>query len=323
MKNVAELAGVSISSVSHVINKTRRVEHETKRKILDAVEKLNYTPNLFARSLKGKGTKLLGVIIADIRDSFFAEVMKSIEFNALERGYNVILCDSENEWEKEQMHLNTFISKGLDGIIFSPADTQRVNANLIAANIPFVQIDRKIEQYNADFVGIDNLHSSRAATEFLIQQGCRHIGYIGFSNSVYTQNQRQQGCRDTLEAHNLYDETLILRLPYHDRRKYRNLRDYFAEHPEIQGLVCCNNNCCYEAFLEIERIGKNIPEDIKLVTYDDSKWFDFLKYPVSVVVQPTEAIGRLAVDCIIGRIEDESEPVRKEIILDTEFIPRP
>jgi|GEM_PF-6715393 len=150
MKNVAELAGVSISSVSHVINKPRRVEHETKRKVLDAIEKLN-----------------------------------------------------------------------------------------------------------------------------------------------------------------------------HDRRKYRNLRDYFAEHPEIQGLVCCNNSCCYEAVLEIERIGKNIPDDIKLVTYDDSKWFDSLKYPLSVVVQPTEAIGRLAVDCIIGRIEDGSEPVRKEIILDTEFISRP
>ena len=103
MKDVAELAGVSISSVSHVINKTRRVEHETKQKILDAIEKLNYTPNLFARSLKGKGTKLLGVIIADIRDTFFAEVVKSMEFNVLEKGYNLILCDSENNWEKEQI----------------------------------------------------------------------------------------------------------------------------------------------------------------------------------------------------------------------------
>jgi len=136
MNDVAELAGVSISSVSHVINKTRRVEAVTKSKIIDAIQRLNYTPNLFARSLRGKGTPLLGVIISDIRDSFFAEIMKSIKFIALERGYNVILGDSESKWEKVRFFLKTFISKGLDGIIFAPFDITKFDQNLIASQIP-------------------------------------------------------------------------------------------------------------------------------------------------------------------------------------------
>lgn len=322
MKDVARMAGVSFSSVSHVINKTRHVEDDTKSKILQAIDTLNYTPNLFARSLKGKGTKLLGVIITDIRDSFFAEVLKSIEFTALEKGYNVILCDSENEWEKERFYLNTFIAKGLDGIIFAPVDTRRRSTRLIDSGIPFVQIDRKLDDYQADFIGVDNVRSSRRAAKYLIQQGCRHIGYMGFRDNVYTQRMRQQGCREALAAHNIYDQALMLQLAYNTPGKGGNVKTYFAEHPEIDGLVCCNNNCFYEALLEIERIGKAIPQEIKIVTFDDTKWFEFLKYPVSVVVQPTEAIGRLAVDCIIGRIENAGKAVRKEIILDTEFIIR-
>jgi len=322
MKDVAELAGVSISSVSHVINKTRRVEDHTKKKILDAIAHLNYTPNFIAQSLKGKGTKLLGVIISDIRDSFFAEVMKSIEFSALEYGYNVILCDSENKWEKERFFLSTFISKGIDGIITAPSDINKVDSGLISSGIPFVQIDRKIDAYNADFVGINNAKSSRDATEFLVGEGCRHIGYIGYNDSVFTQKERLRGCRESLILHNLYNEKYIMHIPYHNREPNGNLNGLFTDNPEIDGLVCCNNNSCHEAILEIERMGMAIPENIRIVTYDDSKWFEFLKYPVSVIVQPTEAIGRMAVDCVIGRIQKKSDPIRKEIILDTDFIAR-
>jgi LacI family transcriptional regulator len=322
MKDVAELAGVSVSSVSHVINKTRRVEDETKREILNAINNLRYTPNLFARSLKGKGTKLLGVIIADIRDSFFAEVVKSIEFSALENGYNVILCDSENKWEKERIYLDTFIAHRLDGIIYAPSDTNKVYGDLAASNIPFVQIDRKIKAYDADFVGIDNVASSREATENLIKQGCRQIGYIGFSNNVYTSKDRLKGWKDALAAHAIRHETLELQLPYHDTGSDGNLGKYLADHPEIDGLICCNNNCCYEAILEVEKTGKKIPDDVKIVTYDDTKWFDFLKYPISVIVQPTEAIGRIAVECVVERIAKRSDRIRKDIILSTEFIQR-
>jgi LacI family transcriptional regulator len=264
----------------------------------------------------------LGVIIADIRDSFFAEVVKSIEFSALENGYNVILCDSENKWEKERIYLDTFIAHRLDGIIYAPSDTNKVYGDLAASNIPFVQIDRKIKAYDADFVGIDNVASSREATENLIKQGCRQIGYIGFSNNVYTSKDRLKGWKDALAAHAIRHETLELQLPYHDTGSDGNLGKYLADHPEIDGLICCNNNCCYEAILEVEKTGKKIPDDVKIVTYDDTKWFDFLKYPISVIVQPTEAIGRIAVECVVERIAKRSDRIRKDIILSTEFIQR-
>lgn len=98
-----------------------------------------------------------------------------------------------------------------------------------------------------------------------------------------------------------------------------NLKDFFSNNPRFDGLICCKNNCRYGAILEIERIGINIPDDIKIVTFDDSRWFDFLKYPISVIVQPTESIGCAAVESVIERIENGTDSVRKEIILDTKF----
>ena len=144
MKDVAERAGVSITSVSHVINKTRKVEANTKAAILAAIQELHYQPNTPARSLKGKGTKTLGVVIADIREDFFAEVVKSIEFTASEQQYNVILCDSEDNAGKERFYLNMLISKGVEGIIFAPVDLESSYDFLVASAIPFLQIDRKI-----------------------------------------------------------------------------------------------------------------------------------------------------------------------------------
>lgn len=322
MKDVASRAGVSITSVSHVINKTRKVEARTRAAILAAIEELHYQPNTLARSLKGKGTKTLGVVISDIREDFFADVVKSLEFAASEQQYSMILCDSEDDLVKERFYLNMLISKGVDGIIFAPVDMDSTYTFLVASGIPYLQIDRKIPLLESDYVGIDNVHSCEAATEHLLAAGSRKIAFIGYNDKVYTQKLRREGYRRALERHGCFTEAYQLVVGYHLEITPDVIRQFFETNTDVDGVVCGTSNICYETVVALDQLGRNIPDGIRLASYDESKWFDYLKFPVSVVVQPTEEIGRCAVDLIIKRIRHKKQKAFQEVILDTELVVR-
>ncbi len=322
MKDVAERAGVSITSVSHVINKTRKVEANTKAAILAAIQELHYQPNTPARSLKGKGTKTLGVVIADIREDFFAEVVKSIEFTASEQQYNVILCDSEDNAGKERFYLNMLISKGVEGIIFAPVDLESSYDFLVASAIPFLQIDRKIPLLQSDYVGIDNIGSCEKVTERLLASGARKIAFIGYNDKVYTQKLRREGYRRAMERRGLYSEACLLFVGYHLEMTPDVIREFFEKNPDVDGAVCGSSNVCYETVTALDQLGRKIPEGIRLASYDESKWFDYLKFPVSAVIQPTEEIGRVSVDMLIKRIRKKGGKAFQDVFLDTEMIAR-
>jgi len=323
MKDVAKLAGVSISSVSHVINKTRRVEEHTESAVLNAIGQLHFTPNILAQSLKGKRTRILGVIIADIREDFFAEVVKSIELNAAEKEYSVMLCDSEENIGMEKFYIDILLSKGVDGIIFAPVDTDDPYVNRIAPEIPFVQIDRKMTHYRSDFVGIDNADSAEVATRFLFAEGCENVGFIGYNNKVYTQKMRIEGYRTAVLAKGKkFDPSMVLKVEYHQESTIDIIKGFLHGPSPVDGIVCGTSNICWETVAAIDNLGLKIPENIKIVSYDDSKWFNFLKYPISVVLQPTEAIGRLAVDLVIDRTENRGDDTKRQIILDAELLIR-
>ncbi len=323
MKDVAELAGVSITSVSHVINKTRRVEDRTESAVLEAIEQLHYTPNILAQSLKGKRTRTIGVIIADIREDFFAEVVKSVEFSAAEKEYSVILCDSEESVAMERFYIDVLLSKGVDGIIFAPVDMDETYVNRLSPEIPFVQIDRKMSHYRADFVGIDNAGSAEAATCFLLEEGSRNVGFIGYTEKVFTQKLRVEGYRSALLSRGSeFDPARVLKVEYHQESTVDVIKAFLTGPKPIDGVVCGTSNICWETISAIDTLGLKIPGDIRVVSYDDSKWFDFLKYPVSVILQPTEAIGRLAVDLIIDRAENRLDDTKRQVILDTDLVVR-
>lgn len=322
MKDVALRAGVSISSVSHVINKTRKVETRTREAILAAIEELHYQPNTFARGLKGKSTKIIGVVIADIREDFFAEVVESIEFAASEQQYSVILCDSEDDLVKERFYLNMLIHKGVDGVIFSPVDSDSAYTFLVDSGIPFLQIDRQIPLLESDFVGIDNVRSSQEATEHLIRTGSRRIAFIGYDDKVSTQKLRHLGYRNALVKHDCLDGSRRLVIDYHQKITPDVIKEFFASHPELDGVVCGASSVCYETIVALDELRKRIPEDIRLASYDESKWFDYLRFPITVVSQPTQEIGRFAVNLITARIRRKKRKDFQNVTLETELIIR-
>ena len=203
MKEVAECARVSISTVSHVINKTRHVDKETHDRVLEAIEKLNYAPNIFARGLRGKKIRVIGVIISDIRENFFAEVVKAIELTSHSEGYSVILCDSEDDPLKEQLHINTLIQNGVEGLIFAPVNNStRVYDSVIPHKIKAIQIDRKVYGLPADFVGINNMEITKKAMNHLFAHGFMNVGFVSYQTNVYTMEQRLLGYKMAAQLHN-------------------------------------------------------------------------------------------------------------------------
>jgi LacI family transcriptional regulator len=321
IKDVALRAGFSISTVSHVINETRFVESETREKILRAIEELGYRPNILARSLKGKGTKTIGVIISDIRQGFFAEVIKSIESRANEREFNVMLCDSEDDADKEELYLDILLRKGVDGVIFAPVDTNQLFEELWLSELPCVQVDRKLRAGEADFVGIDNAGSAEQATRRLFENGYGEIGFIGYRPGVYTMAERHRGYGRAVAAWGK-KETSLLIVDYQDADCTASIRDWLQHNPQLDALLCGNDDICYAALNAIPDVGKSIPSTMGIISFDEIRWYSMMTCPITAIEQPTGKIGTAAVDLLVDRIEGKRDEAAGEFLFDTELIVR-
>lgn len=318
MKDVAQSAGVSITTVSHTLNSTRFVEDETREKVFKAIKELGYKPNILAQSLKGKGTKTIGIIISDIRENYFSEIVKSIETIANDNGYNIMLCDSEDDSTKEDLYINILLQKGIDALIFAPVDQEKEFMWLEQADIPCVQIDRKSKCLSGDYIGIENEESSRRATEILITNGCRRIGFIGYGDEVFTMAGRFHGYEQAIQKQGL--EPFVHRT-VHRGESTQKIGEWLARE-ELDGVLCTNENLSYFAFLAAVNRGKIIPEEMKIIGYDDAKWLNLLKSPLTVIRQPTEDIGKTAVETVIESIEKKNAHKERTTILPCEIVVR-
>lgn len=321
IRDVALRAGFSISTVSHVINDTRFVEKQTRERILRAIQELGYRPNILARSLKGKGTKTLGVIIPDIREGFFAEVIKSIESRANQRGFNVMLCDSEDDADKEELYLDILLQKGIDGVIFAPVDTNQLVEELWLSELPCVQVDRKLRVGEADFVGIDNVGSAERATRRLFQNGYRQVGFVGYRREVYTIGERLEGYRQAVNARGGRERSLLI-LDYEDKEIQAPILDWLRSQPKIDALLCGNDDICYAALNAIQDVGKSIPSTMGIISFDEVRWYSMMECPITSIRQPTVKIGTAAVDLLVDRIEGKRNEPPGEFLFDTELIVR-
>jgi LacI family transcriptional regulator len=196
LEDVAQKAGVSITTVSHVINKTRYVKRETRELVLKVIDELKYdTRKPRARQ---NGSKLIGVIVADITEDYSISVVKAIETYASEQSYSILVCDSEDDAEKETRNIRSILDKEVGGLIISPVNSQKYPKEIKDARIPVVFVDRKYDKHDKVFVGINNFESGYFGTKYLASKGCTTIGFIGYPETVYTVHQRAVGYRDFL-----------------------------------------------------------------------------------------------------------------------------
>ncbi|OLF07281.1 LacI family transcriptional regulator [Actinophytocola xinjiangensis] len=317
MRDIAELAGVSITTVSHVVNSTRSVAPDTKARVLDAIERTGYTGDAIARSLVTGGTRSLGLAISLAAGPYFAELLRAIEHETTRSGYTLVLADTHDELDAEQSAVRTLRSRRVDGLILTPSPSTSGTPvpDLLKLGVPIVLLDRLTTSQHIDQVGPENVYATSGLVRHLAELGHRRIGMISGAAGLATTSERELGYRLGLGRSRLtWDNDLVVPA----ESGLGALLD-LASPPTA---VIAGNNAMLTAVLhECRRRGIRVGRDLAVVGYDEVEWAELLDPPVTTVAQPVEEMGRTAVRLLLERIANPDRPaVTKR--LPTTFIHR-
>jgi LacI family transcriptional regulator, fructose operon transcriptional repressor len=319
IKDVAKTAGVSTATVSRVLANHSRIKDETRQRVLEAVEQLNYRPNLIARSLRAQKSAKIGLVVSDIRNPFFTAIGRAVEDSAYEQGYSVLMCNTDENPEKEELYLNVLHDENVAGIIFSPTQQFGTKLSKLNSRIPFVIIDRTVNMKQADMVLLDNITAGYELAEHLIENGyCKIAGLFG--NASTTGPERNQGWLKALKEHQLkpFGEYFI---PPRIKQGYDTTLTWLNQADRPDAIFTSNSLLTAGAFQAIRDRTLKVPDDVALVGFDETTWGALVDPPITLIAQPTEEIGRTATELLFQRIE---EPTRspKTVILKGTLIAR-
>lgn len=323
INDVAKRAGVSKTTVSHVINNTRFVEEETRQRVLQAIAELGYRPSTVARSLTTNRTETIGVIVSDASNYFFGEVLLGIEDVLRPANYGLIVCNTAEILEREAHYLDLLLRQRVDGII-AAATSQRwdILAQAEVQHMPVVFMDRSFEGLGGPFVGVDNKRGAYLGVRHLIECGHRQIGILAGFQRLSTMRERLAGFRQALQEHDiLLPEKWVVTSPLSIEAGREAMRQILSL-PERPTAVFLNNNLLsLGALLAIKELGLRCPEDIALVGFDDHPWAAVSGPPLTVVTQPAQQLGQVAAQMLLDLINGE-QPPESRVILDCEVISR-
>jgi LacI family transcriptional regulator len=326
IKDVARLAGVSTATVSATVNKSAFVSPELKARVEEAVQKLGYAPSTIARSLKMGSTRLLGLIIPDITNPFFTELVHTVEAKAQLYGYTVLLCNSDEDVAKEIGMLRTMQMQRVDGLILAPsgASVAYRQAGLKSYPVPIVLIDRVLPPFDSDAVLIDNHAAAFKATCHLLEHGHRRIATIAGADHLSTGADRIAGFRGALALYDVASDPEMIRIAaYRQDEAYAACRDLMANAVPPTALFVANNLMLIGAMRALADLGIKSPADISLIAVDDMPWMTAFSPKITVIRQPIQAMGQAVVDVLMRRISPQGRDADPQhLVLDPELIVR-
>lgn len=324
IRDVADRAGVSVATVSRVLNNNDRVRPHLRERVLKAIAGLNYEPSGIARSMRSQSVPLIGLIISDIQNPFFTALVRAVEDIALENQYRLILCNSDEDPRKEQLYTQVLITERVAGAIIVPTGHES-RETLLNLRIPFVLIDRKVSGVVADTVVLDNIAGAYEATRHLIGLGHQRIGLVGASLDVSFGYERQRGYEQALHDHGIpIEESLIVICAGNSKASegYRAASELLDRVPRPTALFAVNNLRTLGALSAIRERGLRIPQDISVIGFDDMPWLSLLEPPLTVVRQPTYEIGAEAARLLFRRLNAKCEEPAQIVVMQPEFVIR-
>ena len=306
LSDVAEAAGVSAATVSRVVNEPEMVRVETRARVEEAIRRLGYRPSRVARRLRvkcGRST-LLGLVIPDLQNPFFADLARGVEDAAQLQGYTVLIGNADEDPAKELRYLQVMGAESVDGVILPPAGLRSPGVEeLLRAGIPVVCVDRRLASPRVDVALIDNVQGAYAATAHLIAQGHRRVGFIRGTPDLSTSRERLQGYRDALADHEIeFDPGLALAGDSRQPSGKRLTADLIGQSPPPTALLVGNSMMTLGALEAIREAGLRLPDDLALIGYDDMPWALALDPPLTVVRQPGYELGARATELLLQRI---------------------
>lgn len=303
VKDVAKEAGVSTATVSHVINNTRYVSNETRKKVEDAMLNLQYTRNSVARSLRMRKTNIVGLLIPDISNLFFTSVAEGVEACLREHDYHVILSNSNGELQKEIEQFKIFSSFCLSGIILAPNSRQFNYRSLVTPDYPLVFLDRKTDELQGDCVLSNNEEATFQAVQVLIQKGYRRIGFICGLPGLSTTDERLNGYRRALAQNEIpFDPQIVMSGDSGINSGYA-MTEVLTERG-VRALFTANNQMTIGAMNCLSAKKIRIPDEVAMIGFDDYIFADSFYPPLSTIRQSTYELGQKAAALLLEKIEN-------------------
>lgn len=319
IQEVAKRAGVSIATVSRVLNRTAYVNPEVVARVRAAVEELNYQPSRAARSLRAHYSSIIGLLITDIQNPFFTSLVRGVEDMAQRNGYSLILCNSDEEPSKEQQYIEILCAERVAGAIVTPT---RENARAFQlfrdSGIPVVAVDRRIKDHETDAVLVDNKRGASDAVKHLYENGYRRIGIISGPQTTTTGRERLEGYRQALKEVNLPNDSTLERFGSFKEDSGRQLAEELLSLDErIDALFVANNLMTMGALTAIDARKLKIPNDIGVVSFDDMPWEALSSVSLTTVTQPVYELGSTAALRLFQRLQNTTTTTftKQEIVL--------
>ena len=316
-RDIAKKAGVSTSTVSHVLNGTRWVSPDLRERVLTAAASLDYEPDALARSLRVRRSYSIGLVISDIGNPFFTSVVRGVEDVAQARGYAIILCNSDEDPAKEEAYLRLLTGRRIDGLILAPSGVRHPYLDRLAqAGFPLVFLDREVDELPMAAVVLDNKRAARDAVQHLLSLGHRRIGMIGGRPAISTTVERLAGYASALESAGIpVDPALIASGSSRIPEARRAVDGLLAVHRAPTAVLVGNNLMTIGAVAGIQARGLAIPDDISVAGIDDSPWASVFHPRLTAVAQPTYDLGRSAAELVLSRVGGEADSATRRVVL--------
>jgi LacI family transcriptional regulator len=330
--DIANHLNVSIATVSLVLNgkaKEQRISDALTERVLRYVEEVGYKPNQLAKSLRTGKTHVIGLIIEDISNPFFATVARLIEKQALTHGYRIIYCSTENDTTKTKDLITMFQERHIDGyIIAPPPGVDSDVSSLLHRDTPTVLFDRYLPELNTDYVIVDGAGGTFQATQHLLAQGFSHIAYITTDSTQTQLAARLQGYQSAMREESLPElvKAIVLKFGDDDHEgMVAEIEGFIKQNPQCDAIIFANNSLCLYGLEAIARLKLRIPDQLGIISFDDNDMFRLLSPSITAIAQPVAAIAHDVISVLLERLQsDQSTTTQhtKNIVLPTTLIVR-
>ncbi|MDA0150143.1 substrate-binding domain-containing protein [Vibrio sp. LaRot3] len=310
MKDIAKLAGVSTSTVSHVINQSRYVSEEISERVNKAAQDLNYTPSALARSLKVNRTKTLGMLVTTSTNPFFGEVVKGVERSCYQQGYNLILCNTEGDNQRMKSSIKTLLQKRVDGMILmcSSLEGEQIDIFDKYPDVPVVVMDWGPMLFASDKIQDNSLRGGYMAAKHLIECGHQEIGCITGPLNRHQAQMRYEGYKRALNEEGLaFNPHWIIESDFESEGGYDAFNKMYDKGPLPSAIFVCNDMMAMGVINAANEKDISIPDDLSIIGYDDIHIAKFMTPSLSTIHQPKYRLGKAAVDTLLSKLNKESQ----------------
>ncbi|MFX3617387.1 MAG: LacI family DNA-binding transcriptional regulator [Sporolactobacillus sp.] len=309
IKKIAELSGVSVATVSRVINNNGRFSEETRQHVLNVIKENNYGMNYIAKGLRMNKSYTIGILVPDISNAFFSSVVKRIEEYLYLKSYSVIICNTDRDREKELSYLRILEGKMVDGLFIISGD-QEFDTKIIQTKVPVVCIDRRPKDVGkVAFISSDHYQGGFLATECLIQRGCKKIGILVSSENLYSSRERLRGYKDALIKHHLIfnenDVVIIANKAAKTEESRKQILERLNNGDAFDGVFAINDRLAIGAIKAAMEFGINVPRDMKIIGFDNDPVSSYCSPQLTSVKQDIEHLAEKSCETLLQLMNNQ------------------